>query len=173
MDGKHLLDLRSKINEIEAELNIKSKELTASTELLSSTKSDLEEKLSNVNKEIDELKTKFNSSEEENKKLNQIILDKKNENEIVKSDLDKALNNEKEMIQQIAEKNKEIDNLQNDLVAIRIKCDDRLNEINEFKTNIAKYQSLTKIIEDIREVMKVKGFLSDRELDQLLNKERI
>lgn len=159
MDGKSLLDLRTKINKIEAELNLKNKELES-----------INEKLNKSNSELDEYKIKLNSSEEETNKLNQTILDKKNENEIVKSDLDAAINDKKELIQRNAYKNKEIEKLQNDLASKKIECDDLSNEINEFKTSISNYQSLSKIIEDLRDVMKIKGFLSDREFEQVLGK---
>ena len=75
VDGKYLLNLRTKINDLERELDLKIKEMNALAEQLSSTKSDL----SNVNKKVDEYEVKLNSAEKEITKLNQVILDKKNE----------------------------------------------------------------------------------------------
>ena len=150
--GRLLLDLRSKINSLEKELATKKKALLESSDTkkglkesiksLSASESDLKIKLSRANTRISELESNLKAFKDKNSELEKTILNR----------------------------NKVIEKLEDDF-------EKRLREIEELeeKIEMVNYQlnqsvAAPKLIKKIQNLMLHKGFLSDKEFYQIMNK---
>ena len=65
-------------------------------------------------------------------------------------------------------KDKEIESLKSDLLTKDKQIDDMKEKIDSFKAEKSELSRAPEIIERIKETMELKGFLSDRELEDLL-----
>ncbi len=62
---------------------------------------------------------------------------------------------------------REIDNLNENIKANQIESEELINKINSLEIKLAEVRSTPKVLERIKEMMRIKGFLSDRELDKI------
>ena len=226
--GKILLDIRSKVNDLENQLSEKRKQLESLNENVSSSDVNLQEHLTNAEGKITECERKLNSSADKIIYLEKSLANREKEIGIIKMDLTQRTNQFKididELNQKMAEKNKRIKRLQleleqkdnqvkteiknlkhailnKDLVAEQYKRDKELqleelqleikiekdrfstdseekiheikllqDEIESFKAKLKNSYVSVKIIKKIKEIMRHKGFLSDREFDMLVER---
>ncbi len=154
--GRFLLDLRSKINNLEKELaenkkdiydikvrsSQKEKNLEDSIKNLASSESDLKVKLYIAETRISELESIGKSLTEKNSDLEKTILNRNNVIEKLEDDFEKR-------ISEIEQLKKEIERLNKDL-------------------NLST--AAPKLIKTIQNILLHKGFISDKEFYQLMNK---
>lgn len=154
--GRFLLDLRTKINNMEKEFAAKKKEiqevrtetsktttgLEKSIKSLTSSESDLKIKLSKANTRISEIESNLKALTDKNSELKNTMLNRNKVIEKLEDDFEKR-------ISEIEELKKEIERL-----------NDELN----------KSVAAPKLIKKIQEIMLHKGFLSDKEFLILMNK---
>jgi len=111
-------------------------------------KADLESKISEKEKEIESLKAELEPK----------IAEKEKEIESLKAELEPK----------ISVKDTEIASLKNDL-EVKVNQINELNDkISSFDAQISDAEGAPNVIEQIKELMKTKGFLSDREFEDLL-----
>ncbi|MFW9872895.1 MAG: hypothetical protein ACFFG0_07320 [Candidatus Thorarchaeota archaeon] len=223
IEGKFLLDLRSKINNLEKQLAQKIKDLDKTSNDLrltqekfsdvskkaqeqtqslletqknferareeklyadaeinkfKSSKAELENKLTEANSKITELEDKLKESslkaERSEKEKDNILENYELEKSGIKDELQQRKNEiedlKKELQTTISEKYIEIETLKDER-------DTQVKEINALKQKIEnieetmhKAKGVPQLIEEIKEIMTHKGFLSDKEFDDLIEK---
>ena len=143
--GRVLLDLRSKINDLEKQLGVKAKELEEvkiSINTLTSSEANLKFKLSNAEQKISMLETK------------------------VKNSADKEVVMEKT----IEHRNQVIEKLEDDFEK-RITQIEELKKVNEILNDqLEKSIAAPKLIKKLQNIMLYKGFVADREFNDIMNK---
>ena len=77
---------------------------------------------------------------------------------------DRAIENHKEDMAKIK---REIDNLNENIKAKQIESEELINKINSLENKLTEVKASPKILVRIREILHIKGFLSDRELDKI------
>jgi len=77
---------------------------------------------------------------------------------------DRAIENHKEDMANIK---REIDNLNENIKANQIESEELINKINSLENKLTEVKASPKILDRIREILHIKGFLSDRELDKI------
>ena len=199
VDGKFLLDMRAKVDDLEKQLSVKKQEkvnFLAEIAQLTKDKSALEEKLSKTEKELNEAKSKIaeldstlNVSSEHSSEFAQEVAEKdekiKNlEEELkkqtrgyesIKTHYDNIVQEKDKEIENLKNENKEVESLKKKLkesesyLEVKIKGVNKLHDdIKVLEDKLAEAEKAPKILEKIKGSMKLKGFLSDRELDDLL-----
>ena len=199
LDGKFLLDMRAKVNDLEKQLSVKKQEkvnFLAEIAQLIKVKSALGEKLSKTEeelneakKEIVELESTLNVSSEQSSEFAQKVAEKDEKIKTLEEELKKQTRGYESIKihygNLIQEKDREIENLRNEnkefeslkkklkesesYLEVKIKGVNKLHDdIKILEEKLAKTEKAPKILEKIKESMKLKGFISDRELDDLL-----
>lgn len=223
VEGRFLLDLRSKINNIEKQLTIKAKELEKSTRDLKITHDKLRESqkiAEEKTQSFSETKKNYERAKEEKLYADAEITKLKN----LKSEVEKKLGETESKITGLAIKLKEVSlraetleeekvnvktNLEKEKVDLKEDLQQKENEIEDLKkelqtTNSDKYVEIEslknengaqateiatltqklesledtiseakgapQLMEEVKDIMAHKGFLSDREFDDLLRK---
>ena len=215
VEGRFLLDLRTKINDLEQQLKIKTDKLDRATNELNETKEKLtgrEKSLSEKTEELSAIKKELGSLKEEKEKIDKEVVSLKSN----KSDLEKRLSEleslkeleskmkdlqedmeqrerelegvKKDLQQTISDKYVEIESLKNDLnKVIQDKEEEIVKSKNEslskekevealhlkiksLEDYIAEAKGAPQVIEEIKELMAHNGFLSDKELEESVEK---
>ncbi len=204
IEGKVLLDLRSKINSLEKQLAQKIKDLEKSSGDLKTTKETLSEtkkKDENLEESINSLKKNFERVKEEKlyaeaeinklKSAKQALESKLNESSSKISEVENELKEKEDIKADLQQKINEIESLKSDLQkavsdkyveveTIKEERDAKLKEVKELnekvtllEQTIGEAKGAPQLIENIKDIMIHKGFLSDREFDDLLEKKEI
>jgi chromosome segregation ATPase len=201
VEGRILLDLRAKVNQLEHDLALskdqlrksmeqfretqkkltgREKSLVKITEKFSSAKKNLdrvaEQKL-NVDIELTKLKAQTSELERQlsEAKANVIQLkqefkfstEKTNEMEQSFKFKDKMLETQKE---DLRKRNGEIDRLKDQLATNQNENEKSIEKIKSLERQLAEVESSPEILEEIREAMTHKGFLSDKEFEKIIAK---
>jgi len=136
------LDLEKKLDDAIEKIAILEKKVNVNTEKAA----DQEQKLLKKHKELQE-------KEEELLRKNKEVLNKNDEIKQIKEKLD--------------DKNREFENLKKDFKEQTKNTEVQIKKFKDFESKMNKTQSAQKIIEKIIDLLKVKGFLSDKEFEKL------
>ncbi len=143
VEGRYLIDLRAKINELERRLTEKNQDLNTSKEELEEANRDIKrcmEKSSSTELDLNEMKEGKSKLETEKKELEIILKEteiKLNSSTKEVIDLKTRIDNNNTEYKGItSEKDKEIENLKAELDEIMKKTSDKDKEIEEIKKNI-------------------------------------
>ena len=143
---------------------------------LSSDKSNLEEKLTEAVAKITALENQLNKVTTKSTEIDEKILSKDKEIQNLEEErLQKAkdlLNKEQEiqnLRSKIDHKVDEIEILKKKLNEEKEFTDNQIKKYKDFEAQVSKAVISTEIIEKIKKLMELKGFLSDKELESLLN----
>ncbi len=158
--GRDLLNLRAKINSIEEELSQTRNDLRSKINSLEELLSQNNSKLVNAEESLKQNIKSFDDSKFElDLKLNEANTKiAKQENEL--SDL---LKEKISLEETIINKNKEFSELKDKISKLN-------EEISELGNKLIMAQKEPKIIKELKELMFHKGFLSDKELNELLER---
>lgn len=223
VEGKFLLDLRSRINNIEKQLVQKTKDLEkASSDLktnqeklietkkiaeqktqslteaqknfervreeklyadaeitkLKNSKLEIEKKLAETEPKITELENKLKDSSLKadtiEKEKGDVRSNLEKEKFSLKEDLQQKENEiadlKKEVQTTISEKYVEIESLKNENEAQATEITTLKQKIESFEDSISEAKGAPQLMEEVKNIMTHKGFLSDREFDDLLQK---
>ena len=154
--GRFLLDLRAKINNLEKEFAAKKKDIQDFRDNTLSTKKGLEDTIKSLSSSESDLKIKLSKA---NTKISEI-------EGSLKALKDKNL----ELESTILNRNKVIEKLEDDFEKRLTEIDSLKKEIESFNNKLNKSVVAPKIVKKIEEIMLHKGFLSDKEFYQLMNK---
>ncbi|TFG27773.1 MAG: hypothetical protein EU532_06715 [Promethearchaeota archaeon] len=147
--ARFLLDLRSKINSLEKELSAKNKLLQEENLKTTKNKINSEEQIKSLTSSESDLKIKLSKAETKISELEGKIkaLTEKN------SEFEKTISN----------RNSVIEKLEDDF-------EKRLREIENLKKELNTSAAAPKLLKQIQELLLHKGFLSDKEFYQMMNK---
>jgi chromosome segregation ATPase len=157
---------------------IKEEKLHADIEIakLSTDKSSLEEKLTESVAKITALENQLNKFTTKSTEIDEKILTKDKEIQNLEEErlhkVKELLNKEQEIQKlktEIDHKNEEIVTLKQKLNEEKEFTDDQIKKYKDFEAQVSKAVLSTEIIEKIKKLMELKGFLSDKELESLLN----
>jgi chromosome segregation ATPase len=157
---------------------IKEEKLHADIEIakLTSEKSNLEQKLTEAVAKITALENHLNNNTTKSTEIEQKILSKNKEIQTLEEERLKKANELLDKEQEIQKLKSELDNKAEEMESLKKK----LNEEKQFTgEQIKKYKALetqvsqavvsNEIIEKVKKLMELKGFLSEKELESLLN----
>jgi len=199
VEGRYLLDLRTKINDLEQKLIQSINELEKANDEIKITKEklvgreksllELTERRSSAKKTLDKVQeeklhtdievTKLKSKESElEKNLTEAVA----KITTLESQLNFTSEKASEIEQKINFKEKEVQNLKNDLKRKDIeleslksnleaknnKNNELINRINSLEIQFLEAKTSPRIMIKIREVLEHKGFITDKELEQLI-----
>ncbi|TFG07671.1 MAG: hypothetical protein EU539_04370 [Promethearchaeota archaeon] len=139
------MDLRSKINELQEKLSERENALSNVKKILSGKETELEEfknNFSNSETKVDDFEKQLKLYVEKNEAMEKIIMDK---NEVI----EKLENDYEKRLLEIGELNK---------------------KIAELEENISKGQAAPEIVKNLQTMLLHKGFISDKEFYQLMDK---
>jgi chromosome segregation ATPase len=184
--SKELSQTKVELSQNETELNTTTQELTSVKNELSSTKEEnntMRTELENLKKEHSDLQNEFSITKDKLEELEPQVEILKEDHEQKERELEGV---KKDLQQTISDKYIEIESLKDELTAQLIRKEDEviqaMNEIEAKNKEIEviglKVKSLEdyieeakgapQVIEKIREILSIKGFLSDKELEDLL-----
>ncbi len=156
-----------KINEEKLHADIKVTQLTAA-------KSDLEEKLNESTKKITTLESQLKLAVKKSEEVEQKILRKGKEIQTKEEDLlgkakdlldkEKEIQNLKSLLGQ---RDKEIEFLKKNLEVEKGKTSYQIKRVESIEAQIAKSEKILSLIKQIKELLDVKGFLSDKEFEEI------
>lgn len=136
---------------------------------MASDKSNLDEKLSDAIEKITHLESQLNLNAEKSSEFEQKILEKDKE---IQKKGEEMLNKVNELLK----KNEEIQQLKIQIEDLKKKLNDeikfndkQIKKFKAFEAQMSEAINAKKTIEKIKQLIKVKGFLSDKELEPLLN----
>ncbi len=163
--------------------------LKQADEKLSSSQKDLEEEIHNLKKMLRESETKvtevddkFDNSSKQASKFEKTIKDNEKEISKLEGDLNKRseeLSNLKDEIKSskidIKLKDKELKDKIREIESLKSNLDTKVDQINvmnhkfeKLDTLLGQSKDMPRIIKKINKIMKYKGFISDRELEKLM-----
>lgn len=136
---------------------------------LTTDKSKLEEDLNDAIEKITHLESQLNLNIEKTSGFEQIVLDK--DKELQKKE-EELLNKVKELLNKdetIQDLRIQIEDLKNKLDEEIEYTNKQINKFKMFETQMSETINATKVIEKIKQILELKGFLSDKELESLLD----
>jgi chromosome segregation protein len=164
-EQKSLKDLKDKLNE----------EITS----LKSNKAELEKNLSDAKEEISNLE-QFKESDAKLGKVKEDLEQKEREIENIKKQLQQTISDKyieieslkNDNTQAISEKESEVIDLKSQIEEHSKEMDALNLKIRSLEDFIEEAKSYPQVVEEIKDTMAHKGFLSDKELDEILDRNR-
>ena len=153
--GRFLLDLRTKINNLEKEFAAKKKEIQEVRKETSKTTIGLENSIKSLTSSELDLKIKLSKA---NTRISEI-----------ESNLKALTDKDSELENTILNRNKVIEKLEDDFEKKISEIESLKKEIERLNDKLNKSVAAPKLVKKIQEIMLHKGFLSDKEFYQLLN----
>ena len=154
-------ELEEKINEKETQISTLDQRVAEAVEKIESTKAEFMRKFFDKNEELENLREKL---EQEIASKDEEITKKKNEINDDLSDLEKKISEKDE---ELEEKNNQIDNLKGDIKANSYDLEHLSKQNVSLVKKIAEAEGALGIFQQIKEIMEVKGFISDKEFEQI------
>lgn len=154
-------ELEEKLNEKESQISSLEQRVTETVEKIESTKAEFMRKFFDKNEELENVREKL---EQEIASKDEEITNKNDEISDRLSDLEKKLSQKDE---EIKEQNNQIDNLKGDIKADSYDLEHLSKQNVSLVEKIAEAEGALGLFQQIKEIMEVKGFISDKEFEQL------